>query len=67
MLSIIFKHGSLNLTLTHIKLHQIFICGMVYRLKETTIFKISVLKEFFAINLDADFNKNFQGYQNGSN
>ena len=40
---------------------------MVYQLKETTIFKISVLKELSAINSDVDFIKNFQGYQNGSN
>ena len=42
-------------------------CGIVYRLKETTIFEISLLKDFFAINSDVDCIKNFQGYQNGLN
>ena len=68
MLSIILgMAASTSLTFPHIKLHQIFICGMAYRLKETTIFEISVLKDFFAKNSDVDFIKNFQDYQNVSN
>ena len=57
------RHSSLNLTFAHIRLHQIFICRMGYWLKETSIFKISVLKDFFAINSDVDFIKNFQSCQ----
>ena len=66
MLSIILGMTASTSLFPHIKLHQIFISGMAYRLKETPIFEISVLKDFVAINSDVDFIENFQGYQNGS-